>query len=272
MTTNCSGGVSCSARGGADAEVDGTVRAEAVSLIDVVAPNNMSSVTFSSGPPDVGTVGGAFVGTSAATPAVSGLAALVKDWMLGLGNTWINSPGRLHTIMLAMADRHYSSSPGSSTTWTQQLTSNPSRWYGVGRSKLRVLEPGQGLDPVAYNMDVLTFSGAGGASEYRPFGTSALPSGVALVKCVLFQLEDMSAKSDISDVDLTVKVDYGCNGSINFTRASSGYDTKKVVAIGSGTATLPGSCIWANVSTASLTTDGITTQTFCYYAGVNDDG
>src|SRR5712691_8334376 len=71
-----------------------------------------------------------FGGSSAATAVVSGLAADVKSLYLSQGNTWINNPGRLQTVMLAMTDRHFD-------TTTAQRTTGADPIYGFGRVKLR---------------------------------------------------------------------------------------------------------------------------------------
>ncbi|MDI1444555.1 S8 family serine peptidase [Polyangium sp. 6x1] len=265
----------CSARGGADVQVAGRgLRTDAVSIVDLVAPNNVGSVTYPS--PGTGTEGsqvGGFVGTSAATPHVSGLAALVKSWYLDQGLTWVNSPGRLHTMMLAMGDRHFSSDPTSATTWTTQIAATPDKWYGVGRARLRLLESSGGLSPWANHFATYTFT-AQGSVVYNPFGKNPMPSGIELVKCVAMQAEDMSSKTDISEIKLSVRVlpnatGTTCSGTSTATRISDNFDTKKVAALEGFAFT--NSCVEVTLDAENVTTQGVTVHTMCYYAGINDD-
>ena len=276
---SCSDGMGgtrgCSARGGADVEVAGRgPRTNAVSIVDLVAPNNVSGITYpSSGTGTDGSPNGGFVGTSAAAPHVSGLAALVKSWYLHQGQTWVNSPGRLQTIMLAMGDRHFSGDPSSGTTWTSQLAATPDKWYGVGRARLRLLESTGGLGSWANHFSTHTFTSQGGVGYY-PFGTGPLPSGIEVVKCVAMQAEDMSGKADISEIKLSVRVlpnasATSCTGTATSTRISDNFDTKKVAALTGSTFT--NRCVEVQIDAENVTTQGVTVHAMCYYAGVNDD-
>lgn len=121
-----------SAMGGIDANVTGTVRTGVVTANDIVGPNRAVRITSFDGPyGDVSDVTEG-AGTSYASPTVAGLALLVKHRMLHFGHAWINSPGRLKTVMLAMTDRHYSSDPASTSTGTNQRTSRGDVLYGLG--------------------------------------------------------------------------------------------------------------------------------------------
>src|SRR5262249_49789181 len=71
-----------------------------------------------------------FGGSSGAVAVVSGLAADVKSLYLARGDTWINNPGTLQTVMLAMTDRHF-----DTTSAQKQTGGDPI--YGFGRVKLR---------------------------------------------------------------------------------------------------------------------------------------
>ncbi|MDI1477690.1 S8 family serine peptidase [Polyangium sp. y55x31] len=266
--------IGCSARGGGDVVVAGRgLQTDAVSIVDLVAPNNVTNHTIQVVGNSDGTATNTarFVGTSAAAPHVSGMAAVVKDWYLHNGQSWVNSPGRLHTIMLARGDRHFSADPSSGTTWTDQLAATPDKWYGVGRARMRLLE-GTDLGPWANHFAVYTFTSAQTVTYY-PFGTSPMPDGIELVKCVAMQAEDMSSKSDISEIKLSVRVrptaGSTCTGTATATRISDNFDTKKVAALEGFTFT--NRCVEVQIEAENVTTQGVTVQAMCYYAGVNDD-
>lgn len=275
---NCSGGYSnCrvdanySANGGITATVNGVACSGCVTSVDIAAPNRNAMTTSGSGP--YGTAGFTFAGTSAAAPVVAGAAALVKDWLLTSGETWVNSPGRLHTVMLAMGDR----TDGSwSTTTTSKLTSNASKLYGMGRLKLRLFGAGSNMDPWAWHMRLQSFVPASGDLVYFPF-SNPIPNGAEIVKCVLMQDEDMSEKTDISRVDLELRLTEpiagacSASGITHFTRIDSGTEIKKMSAITSADATLAGRCLEVTLNKQHVTSAGVTTHAFCYYSGVLDN-
>ena len=139
--------VGCCARGGVDAQVrnNGTI-SRAVTAIDLVAPHAITTVTG----PGNGTLGQPtyfMTGTSFAAPHVAGLSALVKDKFLAGNKSWINSPGRLQTVMLHMGDRHYSDDPSDETLWTSQKVIGGDEHYGFGRVRMRLHASGGGLEP-----------------------------------------------------------------------------------------------------------------------------
>ncbi|MDC3954300.1 S8 family serine peptidase [Polyangium jinanense] len=266
--------IGCSARGGGNVVVAGRgLQTDAVSIVDLVGPNNVTNYTtqVTTSSDGIAANTGRFVGTSAAAPHVAGMAAVVKDWYLHNGQSWVNSPGRLQTIMLAMGDRHFSADPSSGTTWTDQIAATPDKWYGVGRARLRLLE-GTDLGPWANHFATYTFTSQQTVTYY-PFGTSPMPDGIELVKCVAMQAEDMSDKSDISEIKLSVRVrptaGSTCTGTATATRISDNFDTKKVAALEGFTFT--NRCVEVQIEAENVTTQGVTVQAMCYYAGVNDD-
>lgn len=261
-----------SATGGMNAKIDGVVYSGVMSGVDLVAPNWINNATSASG--TYGSVGGVWVGTSMASPVVAGAAALVKDWHLAAGNTWINLPGRLQTVMLSMGDRHAAAWKGAATS--QQSFGTDPLW-GVGKLKLRLLENGQGMGPWGYHMRTTTLAPATPDVTYVPFATP-IPAGAVMVKCVMMQSEDMSDKDDISKIDLVMRLRQPVNGTctagagaVTGTRIDATRDLKKMGAIEDSQATVAGRCLEVTLENEHVTASGITTHAFCYYAGIDDD-
>lgn len=254
-----------SSTGGIDAVVNGVTHAGAVTKVDVMAPTWISSVTGAAG--SFGSAGNTFNGTSASAPVVAGMAALVKDWQLASGNTWINSPGRLQTMMLAMTDRGTASWGGAPT----QRTWGADKRWGFGRIKLRM------ADSMVYGYAMSTHSFTGGTANpvYAPF--APLPAGTALVKCVSMQDEDMSSKNDISNIDLEIRVRDAVGGvctpgagTVRATLIDGRNDVKKLTAIESSTVALAGRCLEVTLDKDHVTASGITTHTMCSYSDTDD--
>jgi hypothetical protein len=261
-----------SSTGGMDAEIDGTIYPGVISGVDLVAPTWINDATSGSG--SFGSVGGVWNGTSMAAPVVAGAAALVKDFYLANGNTWINLPGRLQAVMLSMGDRHAASWKGPVTT---QKTSGADRLWGVGKLKLRLLENGQGMGPWGNHVRTTSFAPATADVVYVPFG-SPIPDGAVVVKCVMMQSEDMSSKQDISKIDLVMRLRQPVNGAcsvgggaVTATRSDQSRDLKKMGAIEDSQATLGNRCLEVTLENDHVTASGITTNTVCYYAGIDDD-
>lgn len=272
--TNCliDGGAAC--RGGADAKFpDGTTGNNELSLIDLTAPANVRNLTYADGPRgEVKTVP-LDGGCSIATPHVAGMAVLLKDYHLSGGNTWINSPGYLHTLMLAMGDRHR----GSSTPTTQGTTA-ASHTFGFGRVKGRRLDGTLGA--TLWRMSTATFVNNGQSLTYLLHG-SPMPTGTSVAKCVLFQMEDTSSDSEpivISDVDLHLTVRFpvsggncSSSGAFNFQRSDTDMDWKHMVAIEDGDTTLAGRCLEVRLVANQVEGSGITSRIMCYTAATDDD-
>jgi hypothetical protein len=205
---------------------------------------------------------------------VAGAAALVKDQYLSNGQTWINDPGRLHTVMLSMGDRNDHAWGDQSTS---QLPLNASKLMGTGRLKMRLLEDGANMDPWANSVAVASFTPSSADVAYAPWLTP-MPAGVGLVKCVLYQVEDMSDKSDISRIDLELRlrtpVSGQCNapyGSAQYTFIDAGAEIKKVTAITDSNTTLTDRCVQVTLNVDHVTSQGVTAITSCYYSGVDDE-
>ncbi|WAS95303.1 S8 family serine peptidase [Nannocystis punicea] len=265
-------------RGGGDAIVNGITRTQALSLIDVVAPTEITSATQGQG--DFGEVKTttAVGGTSHAAPHVSGLAALIKDQYLAGGLTWINNPGRLHTIVLAHTDRHFSAAPADPDQATAQRFTGADKWYGLGRMTMRLLGAGGDLGLFYNHFRTWSFTSASTSSTYFPFGTSPMPAGVEVVKCVMTMSEDLSNKSDISDIDLRVRILApdanglcSSSGAQIATRGDSSYDVKSMVAYEAPATTLGGNCAEVSLVKQHVTAAGVTTHTMCYFAEKQDD-
>jgi len=60
-----------------------------------------------------------------------------------------------------------------------------------------------------------------------------------------------------------------CSGTPVYTRTSDNYDLKKVVAFEGGSYT--NLCVETELNWENVTTRGLSVQTVCYFAGINDD-
>lgn len=269
---NCTTDPDYSANGGISATVNGQTCNGCVSGIDIAAPNRICGTTGSAGLQ--GTGGRCFNGTSAAGPVVAGAAALLKDQYLSNGQTWINNPGILHTLMLNQGDR-------ATHTWGQTSTTQrgvgASSLMGLGRLKMRMLENGANMGPWGNNVTVAAFVPGSGDFSYFPF-SEPIPAGTEMLKCVLYQVEDMSGKSDISRVDLELRLREGFTGTCGdpilptlYTWIDAGTEIKKMAAITNDQTTLADRCLEVTMDVEHVTSQGVTSIVNCYYAGVDDD-
>src|SRR5262249_41942827 len=153
-----------------------------------------------------------------------------------------------------------------------QFSIAPDKLYGTGRTRLRLFASGAGYDPAFLNFVSYTRT-TPGTFTYNPFGAGALPSGIAIIKCTAFQVEDMSSKSSISEFKLTTYIrpnaGSSCTGTPSSSLTNNTYDTKKVTAFRGGSYT--NKCVEVNLEWEHVTTQGLTILVACYYAGVNDD-
>lgn len=212
-------------------------------------------------------------GTSFAGPQVAAAAGLVKHRMINHGRTWIDYPGRLHTMMLAHGDRATNTDPGAAPPSIpgcvdgDRLRCGGDKYYGFGRLKLRfhntywmhtkTLRTGD--DPHA----VWVWSGPIGGNR-------------EILKCVMQQSESMSNKVDISRVRLTVRLfppDPATNkcsywpGMPLFSALVSddSPDDKHMVAVLDADDNINGTCVELTLTPTALSSAGaVTTHTYCY--------
>lgn len=266
-STRCLVDQTFSARGGVGVNSQGAWRSGALRGIDSVAPNNITKVTYPGGA--YGESGGGFVGTSAAGPHVAGLAALVKDWYVDRGNTWVNNPGQLFTIMLSMTDRHFSYDPEDTSEWTVQRLTGGSILYGLGRSKLRLIDTGGQANTAGNSFKNLWWSSLNTPYIYNPF--TSLPAGTQQVKCVAMQHEDMSHKDDVSHIELRLRLKSSCNGATTLTRSDTSFDVKKLVTATADSSTLSGRCVEVEVDPDAVTSQGVAVSIMCTHSSIADD-
>lgn len=278
---NCKLDLGNSARGGADAVVGGVTRPAAVSIIDMVVPQNLSHFTrcgtpgaSSCSPYGQVITNAGDSGTSFAAPRLAGLAAVAKDYFLDTGQSWFNNPGWLHTFMLGQGDGHRSSVPSVQGLPTYQLHSGVDDLYGMGRIKMR--HPDQ-FSLYGHDFRSLTFTTT---TPYNFFvGGVPLDPSTETLKCVMVQHEDMSIKTDVARVKLEVwlKTPTGGGGCSQRT-ASHGYlkddsfDTKHAITFRADQGQVGGYCAHARVTPLVLPNTGSAwVQTFCYAADELDD-
>lgn len=253
--------------GGDTLDASGASLAESQSMVDLLGPTLMTRVTNAEN--TYGEATSSPGGCSFATPYVAGAAALTKDFFLAKGDTWINSPGRLHTVMLAMADRAEAGTGGVPT----QHATTPDRTYGFGRLKLRAFHAWGGLEPHGYQQITASMTPTSPTYFATLNGGQPLPLGTELVKCVLHQTEMMDAKDRVSNVNLRV-LTWAPSGSSCGSPSLAAYvtdtapDTQALVAVA---ASLAGKCARVELIPGGIHWSGVTAHAFCYFAGENDD-
>ncbi|MBK6922331.1 MAG: S8 family serine peptidase [Deltaproteobacteria bacterium] len=242
--------------GGSIQSPDGTTVGGALSMADLAAPSAyVNYVTSGSGTNGCVSTG-QWVGTSFAAPAVAGMAALVKDWGLNDGQTWISNVGRLHTVMLGMGDRGNSSG-------TKNVV-GADNLFGLGRAKLRLLSNGSpSFAGGALSYNTYTFTSGTADQQYIAFG-GPVATGTEEVKCVMMAIEDMSGKDNISRIDLelrlrpkqgngTCAVGYG---TPSYTRINADHDHKKMVAFEDSLVNVEDTCVEVTVDKEWVSSSG----------------
>jgi hypothetical protein len=196
----------------------------------------------------------------------------VKDFQISIGNTWINYPGRLHAMMLAMGDR-------AASTTGKLSSSSHDRW-GMGRAKLRYLGSG-GITPNA-GLTWTTSLTRGGSDAVTTLRTTPLTSAFVFAKCVTFQHEDFSndfGTPFISDIDLVVRVREPVNGAcvagagtIVTAVSDHALDWKRMVRIFASSVSggFTGRCIDVTLENDDVEVEGETVTIRCWAGGEDD--
>ena len=111
--------------------------------------------------------------------------------------------------MLGSADRRYESTPGT----TIQRDFGFDRVYGAGKVRLRLLGTNGGLGAIGTDYYTLSFN-PGATAWATTLWPTPLPAGTGVLKCVLYQVEDMSPpKNEISDIDMRIDLNTPVLGS-----------------------------------------------------------
>lgn len=169
---------------------------------------------------------GSFVaqgGTSLAAPQVAGIAALFKDWMIGMGfSNQANTPGTLFTNLLAMTDRVSSSGT--------KLQSGFDPVTGGGRLQARLFDLADHPSGLwRWETANYTLSHAQRV-QHLVGGAGAEPNGINTFKVYAAFFE--ADGTDIADIDVRVK-DKGCGANSLLLGQDVSRDTKSMVQIGS---------------------------------------
>lgn len=274
---NCSVEIGASAMGGADATTpDNVVHPRALSLISLAAAQGAQYVTgdnciaadsekgwvWSAVPSGPHCQGGGNSGASLAAPVVTGASALVHEWAVSwFGAASASGVGTLHTLMLGMGDSRDSNGWFSSS----QRTTGADSLYGMGRLKAHMSASA-----------LLTTATLTAGSGYTGAILGPLPAGTDFLKCVALQHEDMSSKTKISDVTLSVKLrnpvfgsTCSSGGSVFSTTTDAGYDVKSMVAIRSSN--VAGKCPYITLTANAVTSLAVKVGLFCYASTEDDD-
>jgi hypothetical protein len=174
------------------------------------------------------------LGTSFAAPVVAGIAAVLKDRYSQIAPELGDSAGRYATILFSMADRKTAGSgftseplPGTACIFGDKLRCGVDFKYGFGRVKV--------THPNVWLSTQLILTPA--APNHRP-PSLALPANTQLAKCTLLQHEAMRDKTNLSRVELILRIvdKYNGNcisgsGTVQKVRTDAHYNYEHMVAI-----------------------------------------
>ena len=263
--------------GGANASFDGSWVVNAKSVIDLAAPALLRQTTRSRSWTDFGHVtDGNAQGTSHVSPLVAGSALTLKDYLITTGQMWVNNPGRLHALMLAMSDRWSAQDWHEPTdpwwpTWQRNL-SGADFLSGFGRLKMRPMKVGQEEIMRRWSISTTTHT-VEGWNNYEPWSTP-VQENVSHLKCTMVVPQDHRNTTDMADIYLEVGVGDPVNGQCDssvqtdFVRADDSLDSKHMVAVIDNVADR---CVRVRRNVRHLPPgESQLTSTFCY-AGTKDD-
>ncbi len=206
-----------SSRGGIDVTIAGGSFPQALSGVSALVPLRWRFAAGKNGTfDDVG-------GTSLAAPQVAGVAALLKDWLIGVGmSNQANLPGVLFTNLLAMTDR--------STSSGTKATSRFDPVTGGGRLQARLFDR-QDHPTGPFRWEAATYTLANGQHVlHRVGGAGNEPAGIQTFKVYATFFEPDG--TNIADIDVTVK-DKGCGTGSGALGSDLSRDVKSMVSIGS---------------------------------------
>jgi hypothetical protein len=207
---------SYSSQGGISVTIGGTSFTNVFTAVDAVVPGRWTyGADKASGYADES-------GTSLAAPQVAGVAALFKDWMIGLGFAdFSNVPGVLFANVLAMTDR---------TTSFGKAASGFDRVWGGGRLQTRYFEQPDHPSGL-WRWETASYQVGNGAHvQHLVGGAGNEPAGIQTFKvyAVFFEQDG----SDVADIDMTV-YDKGCGTGKVVLGSDASRDMKSMVSIGS---------------------------------------
>jgi hypothetical protein len=210
------------ARGGVDATIDGVTSTGALSAVAAVVPACVQYYLQSSSP---------FVytysdrnpecGSSYAVPQVAGAAALMKDYFLANGDTFIRIEGRPFVVLLAMTDRQGGGILRRPTGFHDL--------FGGGRFQMRRFDSSDHSGSWGWESYSHLFA-AEGPHEHQLFGSGAEPVGIQQFKVYSMFFEEDAA--NIAKIDLRVRDD-NCSSTSSSLGLDSSDDVKKMVRLGS---------------------------------------
>jgi hypothetical protein len=259
--------------GGIDGTFGSVSKTGTISGIDLVADARVVYVTArvpgnngggDNGEPGTIAPSGVGEGTSLAAPQVAGAAALITEYRLDMGHTWITQAGFLEAHLLAMGDRYSTGNGPSGCVSGDRLVCGADLRSGLGRLKFQ--------KPATWSWYAVENTFTSTSSAYTYEFSFAVPTGSDFVKCVLTQREPMQYKSNLSLVSLTMKirdkVGGECvvnSGTTNWTRGEAYWDTKHHVTTLDSEVNIENRCADIDLDPIYLSSDNfVNTHTYCY--------